>query len=69
MAYSSDLLEHYRLDADSLDGSVIHHSFLSDHARGLPKVIVQERWDKVKLVGQGSVIDIWPQLPREQSRC
>ena len=34
---------------------MIHHSFLSDRARGLRKVIVQERWDKVKVGRPGLV--------------
>ena len=61
MASNSDLLEHYKLDADQLDGSVIHHSFISDRARGLRKARIQERWDNIEMVGQGSFGDVWLQ--------
>ena len=61
MAPKSDLLDHYKLDADQIGDSVIHYSYRSDRARGLRKVKVEERWDNVRPIGHGSFGEVWQQ--------
>ena len=61
MAARSDLLDHYKLDADQFGDSVIHYSYRSDRARGLRKVKVEERWDNVRPIGYGSFGEVWQQ--------
>ena len=61
MAPSSDLLDHYKLDAHHTGGSVIHYSYRTDLACGLRKLKVEERWDNVRPVGYGSFGEVWQQ--------
>lgn len=61
MAPRSDLLDHYKLDAEQIGESVIHCSYTSDRARGLRKVKLEQRWDNVKPIGYGSFGEIWQQ--------
>lgn len=61
MAPRSDLLDHYKLDADQIGDSVIHYSYRSDRSCGLRKVKMEERWDNVRPIGYGSFGEVWQQ--------
>jgi serine/threonine protein kinase len=65
MSTNLDLLEHYALNAEELDGPVIHKCFVSDPPRGLRKVEVKEIWDNVRIVGHGSFGEVWLQKRRD----
>ena len=61
MAPSSDLLDHYKLEAHQVGDSVIHYSYRTDRACGLRKLKVEERWDNVRPIGYGSFGEVWQQ--------
>ena len=61
MAPSSDLLDHYKLDANQIGDSVIHYSYRSDRACGHRKLKVEERWDNVRPIGYGAFGEVWQQ--------
>lgn len=61
MAPTSDLLDHYKLDAHQIGDSVIHYSYRTDRACGLRKLKVEEKWDNVRPIGYGSFGEVWQQ--------
>lgn len=61
MASSSDLLDHYKREADEVGDSVIHYSYRTDRAYGLRKLKVVERWHNVRPIGYGSFGEVWQQ--------
>lgn len=62
MAPSTDLLDHYKLDAHHTGDSVIHYSYRTDRACGLRKLKVEERWNNVgPPIGYGSFGEVWQQ--------
>ena len=63
----SDLLDHYKLDAEQIGESVIHYSYTSDRARGLRKIRLEKRWDNVRPIGYGSFGEVWQQKQRDSS--
>ncbi len=61
MTPRSDLLDHYKLNADQIGDSVIHCSYKSDRAHGIRKIKLEERWDNVRPIGGGSFGEVWQQ--------
>ena len=67
MVPSSDLLDHYKLEAHQVGDSVIHYSYRTDRACGLRKVKVDERWDNVRPIGYGSFGEVWQQTRKSSN--
>ena len=50
---ASDLIDHFRLEAEILPGYTRHVSFRSDPAQGRRKVRIEKRWRTEKELGTG----------------
>ena len=60
-----DLIEHFKLDAQVKAEYTLHTEYVSDHQRGIRKVIVEKRWFKMKHIGQGAFGEVWLEVRRE----
>ncbi|KAI9874609.1 MAG: hypothetical protein M1830_009566 [Pleopsidium flavum] len=65
MASASDLIDHFKLDAQVYPDRTHHTFYTSDHARGRRKVKVEKVWHKHKKLGQGGFGAVWLEVEHE----
>lgn len=59
MSSASDLLDHFKLDAEVFPEYTLHTSYRANRTRGLRKEKVEARWDRQRSIGQGSFGEVW----------
>lgn len=62
---SSDLIDHFKLDAEYFSDHILHTEYVSDPARGLRKVKVEKRWYRQGNIGHGGFGAVWLEEQRE----
>jgi hypothetical protein len=61
----SDLINHFKLDAEYFSDHILHTEYVSDPARGLRKVKVEKRWYRQTNIGHGGFGAVWLEVRRE----
>jgi hypothetical protein len=61
----SDLINHFKLDAEYFSDHILHTEYVSDPARGLRKVKVEKRWYRQGNIGHGGFGAVWLEVQRE----
>lgn len=59
MSPASDLLDHFKLDAEVFPEYTLHTSYRTNRTRGLRKEKVETRWNRQRSIGQGSFGEVW----------
>jgi hypothetical protein len=62
---SSDLIDHFKLDAQYFSDHILHTEYVSDPARGLRKAKVEKRWYRQGNIGHGGFGAVWLEVQRE----
>jgi hypothetical protein len=65
MSSPSDLIDHFKLDVDFCNGYVSHTSYTSDHTRGVRKKKVENKWHRLRIIGEGACGTVWLEVNRE----
>jgi hypothetical protein len=65
MASPSDLIDHFKLDVGFCQGYVSHTSYTSDHARGLRKRVVEKKWYRRRIIGEGACGTVYLEIDKE----
>ncbi|KAL8745775.1 MAG: hypothetical protein Q9190_002132 [Brigantiaea leucoxantha] len=69
MTATSDLLNHYRIDAICHPDYVIHTSYVSRRARNVQTMKVEKKWENVKAIGWGSFGEVLLQQSQNEERA
>ena len=59
MTSASDLIDHFKLDAQRFPDYTLQTSYTSEPARGLRKVVVRKKWYRDKAIGHGTFGTVW----------
>ena len=65
MSSPSDLIDHFKLNVDFCNGYVSQMSYMSDHARGLRRKVVEKKWYRRRVIGEGACGTVWLEVDRE----
>lgn len=61
---TSDLIEHFKLDAQVHDGHTVH----IEPARGMRRAPIEQIWYREKFLGHGAFGEVWLEAQRDQGQ-
>ena len=64
----SDLIEHFKLDAQIQADHTVHTEYVSDPRRGMRKVRVEEKWFRQRRIGDGDFGEVWLEVQRDRKQ-
>ena len=65
LASASDLIDHFKLEAEHFSDYILHTEYFSDPVRGLRKVKVEKRWYRQQNTGRGGFGTVWLEVQRD----
>lgn len=55
----SDLVDHFKLEAQHFPDYIQHTEYVSDSIRGIRKIRVEKKWYRQRMIGRGGFGAVW----------